>query len=255
MSTSIDSHAAPPVEAPRETMGIVHLIALTVGVAVVMRYGGDWSWLRGFRVDDPQSWYFAMFAVVGVCGVGSLLLAAWRRYERASSFPSQAGHWLLLWNGVHWICWQVYLTIHMQVMFGLDPRRQELATHPEQHLPYVAVVAVLSPLALVAWSLKLFWSDRYYRRYAVLAICFHSLVSISQLTEQTSDYRIFGMLAVLGLINLAALLIVIIRNWCDCRRYDFLHWLGLLVQLVDDGVVVFLFAMWSYVIFVNSVIN
>jgi hypothetical protein len=235
-------------------MGIIHLIALTIGVAVVMRFGGDWSWLRHFRRYDPQSWYFALFVVVGSCGVASLVLTAWRRFQRAHSqqaisFPSQPGHWLLLWGGAYWICQQVSFAIHVQVRLGLDPSRRELATNPELHLPYVSMVAMLLPLALVAWSLYLFWSDRYYRRYASLTLVFYGLLAVSQLADQTSDYRIYAGLALLGLINLAALVIVTIRSWHERRKYDFLHWLGLLLRLVEDGLVIFLMATWSLAMF------
>lgn len=244
----------PRTGSPRETMGIIHLIALTIGVAVVLRFGGDWSWLRHFRRYDPQSWYFALFVVVGSCGVASLVLAAWRRYQRANSqqaisFPSQPGHWLLLWGGVYWICQQVSFAIHVQVRLGLDPSRRELATNPELHLPYVGMVAMLLPLSLVAWSLYLFWPDRYYRRYASLALVFHSLLAVSQLTDQTSDYRIYAVLACLGLITMAALVIVTIRSWHERHKYDFLHWLGLILPLVNDGLVIYLLAMWSLAIF------
>ena len=93
---STTSDDARPASHPR--LGIIDLLIWMAGVAVVLamyRALTDWSEFEPEELDGVRRWHLLLGLAYGIA-VGGLGMLAWRRFVRGLPFPSQPGHWLLV---------------------------------------------------------------------------------------------------------------------------------------------------------------
>jgi hypothetical protein len=189
--------------------------------------------LRSF---GPDVWRAAFGALLSAAPLAAVALAAWRRHERATTFPTQFGHWLLLVLGAVRIADFVSSTAWWRSLFSWDgPMTGQLflANHTLRVCTEIAVL-------FAAWRYSR--GQTFWRAYVLLSIVTALWVlSFLWLLDQlfVLDRGIDPMLIMrrcgvfLGFLTMLSFLVAGVRDvlW-HARGKDPLHWLGIALQLL-----------------------
>lgn len=168
--------------------------------------------------------------------VAAVALACWRRHERAKSFPTQAGHWLLLLQGVSVLILFLILSDFWQSLFtGLsDPR----SPHYELHMGVQNFVWWSGSIGAPCLAIYFVRGEPFWRIYFVIWVAqfsfnmFQRQVMVSPEILSVISIEMWQRMLHLQLLLSAALalafLVAVARDvgWRRSGR-DPLHWIGI----------------------------
>lgn len=232
-----------PFSHPRQPpLGIVHLMVWT---ALSATYLGFNQLLSPEAPGEGADWYELFRGAEAVlyapmCGAGlfGLVLMAWRQLTRGVRFPSQPGHWLMVFYGCGVSIWMVGAALNTWLIPDLEWHDSPGAEGVL--VLYLAQNLVSGILAGVATSrLK----DKWYWRadllmlsvvqFVVAALSLFLIVpSLDRFLLGVSPGVALSLTVHLGGLTIGAVLLVIAA--CELARRvhrDWLHWVGVALGL------------------------
>jgi hypothetical protein len=215
----------------RERFGILHVTLFAIGLGIYLGSIVLKSWILGWSPLPAWSWidnpHIKFFSSVSIAAV---LLAVYRRWTSAKTFPKHFGHWLLLWDGVGWITNQP-----LEVLLLADPSAE--SKHLEASNPNSAWIVLLRAvfhlvnIAMIALAVRHSSQERHWRRYGYIRLAFACWTTIQTLFIHTGNLWVITSLVVLltALVTFGfcAAVVMDLRN---SGNRDYLHWLGILVE-------------------------
>ena len=234
--------ATDPFEAtrPRQPLGIIHLLGWITGIAVVLalyRWALDSGWLDvSPAYQEELRWWQLGYGLVYGTAISTAGLLIYRRICGDRRFPSQPGHWLLLFGALAFAA-DVLAFVLSKAIVALWKRQFEWDPgwyYFQQALVWSFALLVAS---IVLSRLRAQWNWR------LLAVLIAMLIATNCLTNSLVVFSMWTQamgLAILSggwpyyLVHWAqivavgiCLLAIPIVVGCDRHPRDWLHWVGI----------------------------
>jgi hypothetical protein len=217
----------------REEFGTLHLTFFAAG-AVIAFTPYSYSCLKLGWWPDWITWlYMVPYLAATGFSIGAVMLALFRRWTGANTFPQHFGHWFLLWCGIGWFVIQPYETIYYtnrQVPIDLaESYHAEQGVSPA--LTTARTIHCLVTMLLIGWAIWRCRHERTWRLYGVFRIANALLTCLHPPSLLQSNPWIYAMLDCL--ITLAVVFWLGLSLYLDLRRRearDYLHWVGIVVE-------------------------
>ena len=233
-----------PAELEGQTrLGIVHLLGWMAGCAVVLAiYRGTTDWAK----IDPdyratlRLWQLAFGLLYGTA-LSGLGLLAWRRLRGQTTFPSMAGHWLLVFGGIGYLHDALTTWIAERILAASSLSADGLSPYYLQQSLGWGGAALAGLICCFAKGISIRW--RVFVLFVTLVFATNAATHILGATTQLAPYflrrplfsgswpyylaalsRAVGESACVGFLPLLV--------WFDARaglRRDWLHWTGVVV--------------------------
>ena len=213
-------------------LGIIHLLAWTAAMAVLMKFGQGMKMLQADAVsslgpayETMQSIMQSAYAAVGAAGfVGAAILLMTKIRRTPGNF--QPGHWILLVNAP--VMLMYYLSFMLLAVWGrLEDRPVDFAWH-------LGTIALLSLLHAGGYIVAI-WKARAPRRWKayflllVLVLLLQSLIYLVVALTDRSILLSWGWSMVWSAIGGISLLTVVLFDLLKRTRRDWVHWTGVAV--------------------------
>lgn len=232
MSTEITAEAPAAAEAPRQRLGVAHLLLWTAGSAVALAFlrGTFDEGLSGQIQVLQKAMVFVQAPLYGAA-LACLPLVFWRTATGRRLFPTLPGHWLLLIQGVSMLA---TVLIGLAMPFSLASADQDIAERVRnlslreslRALPTLGVTLIAifnSPQAL--WRMVFIFMAL---GYVLGGLLFGAVVFGFDLNAFIGATQGLWLMQT---ISAMILLACVIRDRSRRAATDFLHTTGVIVRL------------------------
>ncbi len=243
--------SAPPLDPPQPRLGIIHLMAWTLGSALILALQRALDQKNGAAFANMQFAYHAVAALSAFArgaALGGLLLWVKRKLLGGAPFPVAPGHWLLLIGGV--------LAAIEALGYGIMVTVQRWQERDFLNLnAYLTLQWIVYLMGTVLLLLAYYFSRHTHWRvvfggmagmeFLLLGLAVVALIQVATSRFGWGGIWLFYLGRILITLNGLLAIVGVIGDGISRTRRDWLHWTGLATCL-SSVVLTWLWALLSH---------